>query len=42
MMARLDAVADDHSRMPNHHPLIIARRHQKHADLLQEYGQPPQ
>ena len=40
MMARLDVIADHHSRMPNHHPFIIARRHQKQAAEWQEYGKP--
>ena len=34
MMARLDVVADDHSRMPNHQPRIIARRHQEASRLI--------
>jgi hypothetical protein len=36
MIARLDVVVDDHSRMPNHHPRIIALRHQMQAAVRQE------
>ena len=40
MIARLDTLSAAQYRMPDHHPLIIARRHQKHADDRQEYGHP--